>query len=105
MTHRALVVEDDPTLGLVIQDNLKSEGYEVEVAPNGACAIRHTQTATPDIVLLDLTLPDCDGLDLLPILRLRGQVPIIILTARSQQPEKLSGLRLGADDYITKPFD
>ncbi len=105
MAHRVLVVEDNPTLGLVIQDNLTSEGYEVNVAPNGACAIRHTQTATPDIIILDLTLPDCDGLDLLPILRLRGQVPIIILTARAQQPEKLSGLRLGADDYITKPFD
>src|SRR6266705_3175671 len=105
MAHRVLVVEDNPTLGLVIQDNLTSEGYHVDVAPNGAGAIRHTQTATPDIIVLDLTLPDCDGLDLLPILRMRGQVPIIILTARSQQPEKLSGLRLGADDYITKPFD
>jgi len=105
MAHRVLVIEDDPTLGLVIQDNLRSEGYEVDVAANGASAIRHTQTATPDIIILDLTLPDCDGLDLLPVLRLRGQVPIIILTARNQQPEKLTGLRLGADDYITKPFD
>ena len=94
MTHRALVVEDDPTLRLVIQDNLKSEGYEVDVAADGSCAIRRTQAATPDIILLDLSLPDCDGLDLLPILRLRGQVPIIILTARTQQPDKLSGLRL-----------
>src|SRR6266852_2844493 len=105
MAHRVLVVEDDPTLRLVIQDNLISEGYEIDVAPNGACAIRHTQTATPDIIVLDLTLPDCDGLDLLPILRLGGQIPVIILTARAQQAEKLSGLRLGADDYITKPFD
>src|SRR5882724_5483202 len=105
MTHRALVVEDDPTLGLVIHDNLISEGYEVDVAPDGGCAIRRIQTATPDIIILDLTLPDCDGLDLLPTLRMRGQVPIIILTARTQQPDKLSGLRLGADDYITKPFD
>src|SRR6266699_1993327 len=105
MAHRVLVVEDNPTLGLVIQDNLTSEGYHVDVAPNGAGALRHTQTATPDIIVLDLTLPDCDGLDLLPILRMRGQVPIIILTARAQQPENLSGLRLGADDYITKPFD
>jgi DNA-binding response OmpR family regulator len=105
MTHRALVVEDDPTLRLVIQDNLRSEGYDVDVAPDGGCAVRCAQTAAPDIIVLDLTLPDCDGLDLLPILRLRGQVPIIILTARTQQPDKLSGLRLGADDYITKPFD
>jgi DNA-binding response OmpR family regulator len=105
MTHRALVVEDDPTLRLVIQDNLKSEGYEVDVAADGNCAVRRIQTAAPDIIILDLTLPDCDGLDLLPTLRMRGQVPIIILTARTQQPDKLNGLRLGADDYITKPFD
>ncbi len=105
MAYRVLVVEDDPTLGLVVQDNLKAEGYEVDVAGNGACAIRQCQSSTRDLILLDLTLPDCDGLELLPILRLRGQVPIIILTARTQQAEKLSGLRQGADDYITKPFD
>ena len=105
MPHRVLVVEDDPTLRLVIHDNLGSEGYDVDVAADGACAIRQTRAATPDLIVLDLTLPDCDGLDLLPILRLGGQIPIIILTARTQQVEKLSGLRLGADDYITKPFD
>src|SRR3989454_8014797 len=105
MPHRILVVEDDPTLRLVIQDNLGSEGYEIDVAADGACAISQTRAAMPDLVILDLTLPDCDGLDLLPILRLGGQIPIIILTARTQQAEKLSGLRLGADDYITKPFD
>jgi DNA-binding response OmpR family regulator len=105
MPQRVLVVEDDPTLRLVIQDNLGSEGYEVDVAADGACAIRQTRAATPDLIILDLTLPDSDGLDLLPMLRLSGQIPIIILTARIQQAEKLSGLRLGADDYITKPFD
>ena len=105
MAHRILVVEDDPTLRLVIQDNLGSEGYQVDAAAEGAWAVRQAQTATPDLIVLDLTLPDCDGLDLVPILRLRGQVPIIILTARSQQAEKLKGLHLGADDYITKPFD
>ena|SRR5947208_2495155 len=104
MPHRVLVVEDDPTLRLVIHDNLGSEGYDVDVAADGACAIRQTRAATPDLIVLDLTLPDCDGLDLLPILRLGGQIPIIILTARTQQVEKLSGLRLGADDYITKPL-
>jgi DNA-binding response OmpR family regulator len=105
MPHRVLVVEDDPTLRLVIQDNLGAEGYEVDVAADGACAVRQARAAMPDLIILDLSLPDCDGFDLFPILRLGGQIPIIILTARSQQAEKLSGLHLGADDYITKPFD
>jgi DNA-binding response OmpR family regulator len=105
MPHRVLVVEDDPTLRLVIRDNLESEGYQVDLAADGASAVKHTQAAAPDLIVLDLMLPDRDGLDLLPILRLRGQVPIIILTARTQQAEKLRGLHLGADDYITKPFD
>src|SRR5689334_18206469 len=98
MAHRVLVVEDDPTLRLVIRDNLGSEGYDVDVAADGASAMRNAQAATPDIIILDLTLPDCDGLELLPMLRVRGEVPIIILTARTQQKEKLTGLRLGADD-------
>jgi DNA-binding response OmpR family regulator len=105
MPYRVLVVEDDPTLGIVIQDNLESEGYQVNVSADGASAVKQAQGAAPDLIVLDLMLPDCDGLDLLPILRLRGQVPIIILTARNQQAEKLRGLHLGADDYITKPFD
>ena len=105
MPRRILVVEDDPTLGRVIQDNLVSESYDVEVVTDGACAIRSTRTTAPDLIILDLTLPDCDGFDLLPIVRGGGQVPIIILTARTEQAEKLSGLRLGADDYITKPFN
>jgi len=105
MSQRVLVVEDDPTLRLVIQDNLGSEGYDVDLAADGASAIRQARATTPDHIILDLTLPDCDGLAVLPTLRQGGQIPIIILTARSQQPEKLSGLRLGADDYITKPFD
>jgi len=105
MPRRILVVEDDPTLGRVIQDNLVSESYDVEVVADGACAIRSTRTTAPDLIILDLTLPDCDGFDLLPIVRGGGQVPIIILTARTEQAEKLSGLRLGADDYITKPFN
>jgi DNA-binding response OmpR family regulator len=105
MAYRVLVVEDDATLRMVIQDNLESEGYQVEAAADGTSAARLTQRAAPDLIVLDLMLPDCDGLELFPILRLRGQVPIIILTARTQQAEKLKGLHLGADDYMTKPFD
>jgi DNA-binding response OmpR family regulator len=105
MVHRILVVEDDPTLRLVLRDNLHSEGYEVDVAADGACAIKRFRAVIPDLIVLDLTLPDHDGFELLPILRSLGQVPIIILTARTQRDEKLKGLTLGADDYITKPFD
>ena len=105
MTHRILVVEDDPTLRLVLRDNLQSEGYQVDVAPDGARAMKCARTAIPDLIVLDLTLPDYDGLELLPILRSLGQVPIIVLTARTQRDQKLKGLTLGADDYITKPFD
>ena len=105
MAHRVLLVEDDPTLRLVIGDNLGSEGYQVDVAADGCRAIKLVQAAAPNLIVLDLTLPDCDGFELLPTLRQRGRVPIIILTARSQQTEKLKGLSLGADDYMTKPFD
>ena len=105
MAHRILVVEDDPTLRLVLRDNLQSEGYEVDVAADGAGAVTQARTAIPDLIVLDLTLPDYDGFELLPILRALGQVPIIVLTARVQRDEKLKGLALGADDYITKPFD
>ena len=105
MAHRILVVEDDPTLRLVLRDNLQSEGYQVDVAADGASAVKRARTAIPDLIVLDLTLPDYDGFELLPILRSLGQVPIIVLTARTQRNEKLKGLTLGADDYITKPFD
>ncbi len=99
------MVEDDPTLRLVLRDNLQSEGYEVDLAADGACAVTRARTAIPDLIVLDLTLPDLDGFELLPILRTLGQVPIIVLTARTQREDKLKGLTLGADDYITKPFD
>jgi DNA-binding response OmpR family regulator len=103
--HRILVVEDDPTLRLVLRDNLHSEGYEVDVAADGAYAVSRARAATPDLVVLDLALPDHDGFELLPILRSLGQIPIIVLTARAERDDKLKGLALGADDYITKPFD
>jgi two-component system response regulator VicR len=103
--ERILIVEDDPTLRRVLRDNLIFEGFEVDAVPDGNTAISHARSSAPDLVLLDLTLPDWDGLDLCTVLRQNNKVPIIMLTARGQKADKLKGLKLGADDYITKPFD
>ena len=105
MSERILVVEDDPTLRRILLDNLIFEGYRAEAVSDGKAAIAHVRASAPDLVVLDLTLPDFDGLDLCPVLRQSGKVPIIILSARGQKADKLKGLKLGADDYITKPFD
>jgi DNA-binding response OmpR family regulator len=105
VSERILIVEDDPTLRRVLRDNLIFEGYRVEAVSDGKSAISCVRASAPDLVVLDLTLPDVDGLDLCPVLRQSGKVPIIILSARGQKADKLKGLKLGADDYITKPFD
>jgi DNA-binding response OmpR family regulator len=105
VSERILVVEDDPTLRRVLRDNLVFEGYRVDAVADGASALSHARASAPDLVLLDLTLPDFDGLDLCTSLRQGTKVPIIILSARGQKTDKLKGLKLGADDYITKPFD
>ena len=105
MAERILIVEDDPTLRRVLRDNLIFEGYRVDAVSDGKSAISYVRASTPDLVVLDLMLPDFDGLDLCPVLRQSGKVPIIILSARGQKTDKVKGLKLGADDYITKPFD
>jgi DNA-binding response OmpR family regulator len=105
VSERILVVEDDPTLRRILCDNLVFEGYRVEAVSDGKSALAHVRASVPDLVILDLTLPDVDGLELCPVLRQTGKVPIIILSARGQKVDKLRGLKLGADDYITKPFD
>ena len=103
--ERILIVEDDPTLRRLLRDNLVFEGYRVEAVADGKSAIAHVRSSAPDLVVLDLTLPDIDGMELCPLLRQSGKVPIIILSARGQKLDKIKGLKLGADDYITKPFD
>ena len=105
VAQRILIVEDDPIFRSVIQDNLVSEGYRVDTAADGAAALAYVHTTSPDLILLDLTLPDWDGLELCPLLRQGRNVSIIILSARSQKIDKLQGLRRGADDYIVKPTD
>jgi two-component system, OmpR family, response regulator VicR len=105
MKKRILVVEDDASLARVLRDNLRFEGFEVDLAPTAERAIDQMREFTPDLVMLDIMLPGRDGFELLPLLRQRGQAPVIVLTARGQKTDKLKGLALGADDYVTKPFD
>jgi DNA-binding response OmpR family regulator len=102
---RILVVEDDQIFRSILEGNLKFEGYQVQAVGSGQAALAIVDTFRPDLVILDLTLPDRDGLELCPMLQRNGRIPIIILSARSQRADKLKGLDLGAEDYITKPVD
>jgi DNA-binding response OmpR family regulator len=105
MKRRILVVEDDASLARMLCDNLVYEGFDVAVAGDGNRALKEHHAFNPDLVLLDLTLPGPDGLEVCRKLsREQSRAGIIILTARTQKDDKLQGLRLGADDYITKPF-
>ena len=105
MKKRILVVEDDASLARVLRDNLVFEGFDVEWAADGHAAVTAARAFAPDLVVLDVMLPGRDGFDLCGLLRQGGATPIIMLTARSQKADKLRGLQLGADDYVTKPFD
>ena len=100
-----LIVEDDAALARVLSDNLRFEGMDVVSVDNGARALAVAKDRAPDLVILDIMLPDHDGFDLCGLLRQGGRVPVIMLTARVQKADKLRGLDVGADDYITKPFD
>ena len=104
MARRVLVVEDDASIRDTLAFNLKKEGYVVSVAADGADALLKAREARPDLVLLDLMLPELSGLEVCRILRQEGSVPIIMLTAKESEVDKVIGLQLGADDYITKPF-
>ena len=104
--RRILLVEDEPTLVVTLRDRLASEGYAVESAGDGIRGLEIASAGTFDLVLLDVMLPGMNGFDLCRELRRRGsQVPILILTARGQPVDKVVGLKLGADDYLAKPFD
>jgi DNA-binding response OmpR family regulator len=105
MPERILVIEDDPIFSCVVRDNLVYDGYQVDTVATASAALSRVRAFAPDLILLDLTLPDGDGLKICPQLRGVGKVPIIILSARGQKLDKIRGLKLGADDYITKPID
>jgi two-component system alkaline phosphatase synthesis response regulator PhoP len=99
-----LVVDDEPRIAAICRDYLERAGFKVTTAGNGADALALARATPPDLVVLDLGLPKMDGLDVTRALRKYSNVPIIMLTARVEESDKLIGLELGADDYLTKPF-
>ena len=101
---RVLVVEDDEGIREMLKYNLTSAGFSVQEASDGATGLRTARTSKPDLILLDLMLPGMSGLDFCRAVRKTSQVPIIMLTAKDTEVDKVVGLELGADDYITKPF-
>jgi len=101
---RILVVDDEPAVTDLLAYNLRKAHYEVLVAADGRQALRLAQEGAPDLILLDLMLPEVDGLDVCRELRRASRVPIIMLTARGEEVDRVVGLELGADDYVCKPF-
>ena len=99
-----LIVDDEPKIVQVVRDYLERAGYRVHVAYEGKSALAVARSEKPDMIILDLGLPEMDGLDVTRELRRLSDMPIIMLTARSEETDKLIGLELGADDYVTKPF-
>ena len=99
-----LIVDDEPAIVRVVRDYLERAGFNVVSAADGDAALRAFRQHHPDLVILDLTLPTIDGLDVARSLRRDGDVPIIMLTARTDETDRVAGLELGADDYVTKPF-
>ena len=101
---RILIVEDEESLAESVRYNLEREGYAVEVATNGRRAIESFRSESPSLVILDLMLPELSGLDVCRMIRAESNVPIIMVTAKDSEADKVTGLELGADDYVTKPF-
>jgi len=99
-----LVVDDEPQIVQLVRDYLEHGGFAVLTANDGPAAVQTARTNHPDLVVLDLGLPGLDGLDVTRALRRDTEIPIVMLTARSEESDKLVGLELGADDYLTKPF-
>lgn len=103
--QRILVVEDNPDLAFGLRNNLEIEGYEVAVAHDGTSALQLSQEFSPDLIVLDLGIPEPDGFRVLRTIRERGDdVPVMILSAAGEETSKVRGLRIGADDFVTKPF-
>ena len=101
---RILIVEDEVSLADSVRYNLEREGYDVMVSHDGAAGLMAARDFRPDLVILDLMTPSMHGFDVLRGIRSRSTVPVIILTAKDAEADKVAGLELGADDYVTKPF-
>ncbi len=104
MSAHVLVVDDEPAIRRLLRTSLTAEGYRVSEAETGAQALSRQARDAPDVMVLDLGLPDIDGLDVLRTIRGRSAVPIVVLSAREDERGKVTALDLGADDYVTKPF-
>ncbi|TQR16341.1 response regulator [Psychrobacillus vulpis] len=104
MNKRILVVEDDVAIGHLIKMTLNSQHYEYDIVKDGQSALQKVLTMTPAVIILDLGLPDMDGVDLIHKIRSWAQIPIIVLSARGEEYDKINALDAGADDYMTKPF-
>lgn len=104
MTEKILVVEDEVSLQETLAYNLRRQGYEVEVAGDGTTALQLARYTHPDIILLDIMLPGMDGFEVCRILRQEMNTPVLMLTARDDEIDRVVGLEVGADDYLTKPF-
>jgi DNA-binding response OmpR family regulator len=104
MPEKILVVEDEPSLQETLAYNLKKQGYEVEAVGDGRLALEAARARTPDLIVLDIMLPSLDGFEVCKILRREMTVPILMLTARDDEIDRVVGLEVGADDYLTKPF-
>ena len=102
--RRILVVDDEQRMARFIRLNLEHDGFIVEEAYNGMEAINRLRDVMPDLVMLDVMMPDIDGFEVLRMIREFSQVPVIMLTAKGEEDDKVKGLELGADDYVTKPF-
>ena len=105
MSKKALVVEDDGNIAELLRLYLERDGFEVQCAPDGNDGVAMFRAFHPDIVLLDIMLPGLDGWGVLREIRKDSRTPVIMLTAKSETPDKVSGLEMGADDYVTKPFE
>jgi two-component system KDP operon response regulator KdpE len=102
---RVLVIEDDPGMQRALGLNLAARGYQVATAADGTTALNEAAAAPPDVIVLDLGLPDLDGMDIIRAIRGYAQTPIIVLSGRTGSADKVDALEAGADDYVTKPFD